>query len=742
MRSRWLQLVLSGLIIFVAIEVRFLDPVFLKNLRLKSFDLYQELKPRDYKPVPVRFVDVDDESLARLGQWPWPRTRVAELVDRLKQAGAASIGLDIVFSEPDRTSPRQIIELWPNTPETEMLRQTISALPDHDEVLAQTIGRAGNVVVGFAATGKTGASAMPTLKAGMSWAGHDPLEFVHNYNGAVVGLPGIDAAGAGTAGIGMKSEHDGILRRLPLLIGYGGTLYPTLPAESLRVAQGAANYLVKSSGASGAKTYGDTQTGIIAVRIGRFTVPTDNEGRLWLYDTGAVPERKVAAWQIMEGKFEPGLIAGNIVLVGTSAAGLMDLHSTPLAATMSGTEVQLQLIEQMLTGEFLLQPDWAKGAELVMLLLIGLVVTIATARLGAGLSASVTLGMLLGALGLSWYLFVEKGFLLDPIYPAVTSVLVYLGASLMAYLRTEHERKHIRTAFSHYMSPDMVKRLADHPDQLRLGGETRELTLLFSDLRGFTSISEKYDAEGLTSLVNRFLTPMTEVTLNHGGTVDKYMGDAMMAFWNAPLDDADHVRNAALTALELRQCLAPLNAELKVEAEDQGKEFLPLKIGIGVNTGDACVGNMGSEQRFDYSALGDEVNLASRLEGMSKQYGVDIVISGSTREKLPDFTALELDRVKVIGKTIPVTVHTLLGDEAMGQDPEFQAGQESHKAMLQAFRAQEWDRAAELVAECRAKFEEKQGMKKYYDLMDGRIVELRADPPGPGWDGVAEAKSK
>jgi adenylate cyclase len=321
-------------------------------------------------------------------------------------------------------------------------------------------------------------------------------------------------------------------------------------------------------------------------------------------------------------------------------------------------------------------------------------------------------------------------------------VTVYLGSSLMAYLRTEHERKHIREAFSHYMSPDMVKRLADDPDQLRLGGETRELTLLFSDLRGFTSISEKYEAEQLTSLVNRFLTPMTEVTLDHGGTVDKYMGDAMMAFWNAPLDDESHARNAALTALELRQCLAPLNRELEAEAREQDIEYTPLKIGIGVNTGNACVGNMGSEQRFDYSALGDEVNLASRLEGMSKQYGVDIVISGSTRDRLPDFSALELDRIKVIGKTIPVTVHTLLGDATLGQDPEFQAGQEFHEAMLQAYRAQEWDRAAELVVECRSKLEKTQDMKKYYDLMDQRIVELRANPPGPDWDGVAEATSK
>lgn len=740
MRSRWLQLVLSGLIIFVALELRFLDPVFLENLRLRSFDVYQQLKPRNYKPVPVRFVDLDDESLTRLGQWPWPRTRVAELVTALKQAGAAAIALDIVFSEPDRTSPRQIVELWPATADLDALRDTVKTLPDHDEVLAKTISEAGNVVVGFAATGEAG-TAVPTLKAGMSWAGDNPAEFLHDYQGAVVSLPGIDAAGAGTAALSMRAERDGIIRRLPLLISYGDSLYPTLTAESLRVAQGASNYLIKSSGASGVMSFG-ASTGIVALRIGRFTVPTDHEGRVWLYDTGPQTQRRVAAWRVMGGEFDPALIAGNIVVVGTSAAGLEDLRSTPLAATMSGSEVQLQLIEQMLTGEFLRRPDWAKGAELTMLLVIGLIVTFVTARFGAGLSASITAAMLLGALGLSWYLFVNEGFLLDPVYPSVMCIMVYIGSTLMGYLRAEHERSQIRNAFIHYMSPVMVERLANDPKQLRLGGETRELTLLFSDLRGFTSISEKYDAEQLTSLVNRFLTPMTEVTLNHGGTVDKYMGDAMMAFWNAPLDDEAHPRNAALAALELRDCLAPLNETLKAEAAEKGIEYTPLKIGVGVNTGDACVGNMGSEQRFDYSALGDEVNLASRLEGMSKHYGVDIVMSGSTRDRVPELTSLELDRIKVVGKTVPVTVHTLLGDETLRQDPAFQDGQKSHEAMLRAYRTQECDRAAALVAECRAKLQERFGLKKYYDLMDERIEQLRANPPGAGWDGVAEAKSK
>ena len=741
MRSRWLQLGISALIIVTAAQLRILDPDILEDLRLRSFDIYQQLRPREYRPVPVRFVDLDDASLTKLGQWPWPRTRVASLIEQLHRAGAVAIVLDIVFSEPDRTSPRRVADLWPDTPEAAALRDRIAALPDHDEVLAGAIGRARMVVTGFAATNREGEGRAPAMKAGISFAGDDPVNFVPGISGTVVSLPAIDAAGGGSAGMISKTERDGILRRLPLLISLHGVLYPTLSVESLRVAQGASTFLIKSSGASGKLSFG-RQTGVTHVRVGRIVVPTDNAGRIWLYDTGPQAARRVPAWQVMAGDYEPAKIAGNIVFVGSSAAGLYDLHPTPLHAAASGTDVQAQLVEQMLLQDFLQRPDWGDGAELAMLVVIGVILAAAAARLSAGWSAIVTAALIAGAGGLSWYLFATEGFLLDPIYPAVTGVIVYIGTSLMAYLRTEHERRQIRNAFSHYMSPVMVERLARDPDQLRLGGETRELTILFCDLRGFTTISEKYDAEGLTSLVNRFLTPITEITLRHGGTVDKYMGDAMMAFWNAPLDIADHAVDAARAALEIKDCLVPLNAELAAEAAEQGRAPTPLKIGIGLNTGAACVGNMGSNQRFDYSALGDEVNLASRLEGLSKQYDVDIVISGATQARLAGFTTIELDRIRVVGKTVPVTIHALLGDGALGGDPEFAAALQGHEEMLQAYRSQGWDRADQLIEACRARFAPDFDFTKLYDLYAGRIAAYRSDPPGAGWDGVASATSK
>ena len=741
MRSRWLQLVLSGLIVVVAAQLRILDPQILEDFRLKSFDLYQQLRPREYQPVPVRFVDLDDDSLTKLGQWPWPRTRVASLIENLHRGGAAAIVLDIVFSEPDRTSPGRVADLWPDTPETAALREGIAALPDHDEVLARAIDRAKMVVTGFAATNRRSESRAPAMKAGISFAGDDPVQFVPGISGTVVSLPAIDAAGGGSAGMIAKTERDGILRRLPLLVNLNGAIYPTLSVESLRIAQGASSYLVKSSGASGKLSFGE-QTGLTQVRVGRIVIPTDNVGRIWLYDTGPRAERRVPVWQVMSGEYDPAKITGNIVFVGSSAVGLYDLHPTPLHPAVSGTEVQVQLVEQMLMQNFLQRPDWGDGAELAMLVVIGLILAVAAAKLGAGWSAIVTAAVITGAGGLSWYLFVNEGFLLDPVYPAVTGLMVYVGSSLMAYLRTENERRQIRTAFSHYMSPVMVERLARDPSQLRLGGETRELTLLFCDLRGFTTISEKYDAEGLTSLVNRFLTPITEITLQQGGTVDKYMGDAMMAFWNAPLDIEDHAVDAARAALQIKDCLAPLNEELAAEAAEQGREPTPLKIGVGLNTGEACVGNMGSDQRFDYSALGDEVNLASRLEGLSKQYGVDVVISGRTRERLDEFTTIELDRIRVVGKTVPVTIHALLGDGTLREDPEIAAGLQQHQEMLQAYRAQDWDRAEQLVEACRARFAPGFDFTKLYDLYAGRIAACRSDPPGADWDGVARATSK
>jgi adenylate cyclase len=315
-------------------------------------------------------------------------------------------------------------------------------------------------------------------------------------------------------------------------------------------------------------------------------------------------------------------------------------------------------------------------------------------------------------------------------------VLTYLN-----YMREERERRRVRGAFSQYMSPALVEQLAEDPSKLKLGGEMRDMTLLFCDIRGFTTISEQFDAEGLTRFINRFLTPMTNIILERRGTIDKYMGDCIMAFWNAPLDDSDHARNGVRSALAMVEGVKQLNATLKAEAEAEKRKFVPINVGIGLNSGIVCVGNMGSDLRFDYSVLGDDVNLASRLEGQSKTYGTDNVIGENTRAKIADFACLQLDRIQVKGKTVPIDIYTVLGDETVAATPEFRALEERHKEMLTAYRAQDWPATRRKLAECRA-LDQGGRLKTLYDLYAERVETFASAPPGEQWDGVFIAKTK
>ena len=339
-----------------------------------------------------------------------------------------------------------------------------------------------------------------------------------------------------------------------------------------------------------------------------------------------------------------------------------------------------------------------------------------------------------------WIAFVYYNLLFDPLYAALVVVLIYLSQSLLMFLSTEAERERIRGAFGMYLSPALVEQLASHPEQLKLGGELRTLSILFCDVRGFTSISELYDPQGLTRLINRFLTPMSQIILDGRGTIDKYMGDCIMAFWNAPLDVPDHAGAACRASLEMYRRLNILNDELKEESEKMGREFRPLHVGVGLNTGLVCVGNMGSEQRFDYSVLGDDVNLASRLEGQSKTYGVDVVISEATRSAAEGFATIEIDLIRVKGKSQPVRIHALLGDAGMRAEPWFAPLEALQLEVLAAYRAQDWSRAATLSAQARAAAGGR--LDALYDLYDERIAECAANPPGPEWDGVYEATSK
>jgi adenylate cyclase len=737
MGPRLLYALLVGAVIAAALALRIWDPSPVARLRSLVFDTYQRISPRRYDPgTPLRIVDIDEESLKRIGQWPWPRTVLADLVRKLTENGAAAVGFDMVFPEPDRLSPANALRFWPKSDALASLRAEVEKLPSNDEVLAEAIGQ-GAVVLGFIATPQGGT--IPQVKAGFAHAGDDPRLFAPAYPGAAASLPELQEKATGAGALNWLPEHDQIIRRMPMVVQVGGKLYPSFAADMLRVAQGASTYMVKSSGASGEQAFGES-TGIANIRIGDFQVPTASNGEMWLRFAKQAGERYLPAWKVLNGDIGMDEIEGRLAIIGTSAAGLLDLRATPLEAAVPGVELHAQAIEQILQGAFLLRPDFATPAELLYILLLGLLIAFLIYRLGAAGSAVLGGLAVVAVIGLSWYAFDVLGWLVDPVYPAIAMTAVYVAGTLFVFLRTERERNRVRHAFGHYMAPSLVERLADDPSRLKLGGETRDMTLLFSDVRGFTAISEGLDAEQLTHFLNSLFTPLSKIILEEQGTIDKFMGDAVMAFWNAPLDDDQHATHACNAALRIMEAMPGLNERWRSEAESGGRPFSPVKIGIGLNTGVCCVGNLGSDTRFDYSVIGDNVNIASRLEGQSKTYDVGAIVGESTKDRAPDFAFLELDRLKVKGKREATRIFALLGNSAFKHSRTFGDFSAKHADFLARYRAKDWDAADALRRECDRI--NTTGLHQLYALYRERIAYFRQNPPPPDWDGTAEALGK
>ena len=726
------------LMLAFALILRIQDPWPIEQLRLIVFDAYQSAKPRvfDVAKSPARIVAIDDASLKRLGQWPWPRTTIARIVDKLREGGAAAIVFDVVFGEPDERSPERAVRHWPNSPEVEALKKVAAGLPSHDAVLAAAIAKAP-VVTAFALTAERNAG-MPIKKSGFAFAGTNPGPAIPAYAGAVTSLPRFERAARGNGSISFRPDRDLIIRGVPIFSRVDNRIYPSLSAEALRVASRARGYLVKSVGASGEAGGG---IGVVAVRIGQFQIPTDARGRVLMYYAHSSPARTIPAWRVVAGKLRPGEVKGRIIFIGATAAGLKDLRATSLEAGVSGAEIHAQLIDQVIMGTYLQRPDFARGVELVFTLVAGLIVLLMLPRIGAVWAGALGVAAVAGAILVSWFAFAQYGWLLDPIYPSLAVVIATLTGTVVIYLRAEAERAQVRAAFSRYMSPDLVEQLAKYPERLRLGGENRELTMLFCDIRGFTAISEGFgDAADLTRFINRFLTPMTEVILAEQGTIDKYMGDAIMAFWNAPIDDSRHARHAAGAALKMIAELKRLNSEWAAEAQAEDRSFRPVRVGVGLNTGVACVGNLGSEMRFDYSVIGDEVNLASRLEGQCKAYAVDIIAGENTADAVPDFAVLEIDQIRVLGRETPTRIFTVLGDAAHAGTPEFKSLAAAHGSFLAAYRAGNWAAAMKHLRSAR----DFGGatLEGLYDVFEIRIAGYRATPPPNDWGGIHDADTK
>ena len=720
------------LLLFALVPLRLADPRPLEELRARAFDFFQVLRPRQQEQRPVVIVDIDEASLKAIGQWPWPRTTVADLVTHITQLGAIAIGFDIIFAEPDRMSPaiaeRSFRGIDPET------RAKLDSLPSNDEALAEAIKRS-RVVVGQAGAAepepKTAADA--ALQTGFAVRGPDPSPYLVTFAGLLRNVPVLEQAAAGRGLFSINPERDGIIRRVPVIMMAQGSLVPSLSMELLRVVSGSSAILVRVDDA-----------GVQSVAVPGLDVPTDRNGQFWVHFNKHDPGRYVSAKDVLQGNVPPDRLAGRVVLIGTSAIGLLDLKTTPLDAAIPGVEVHAQILESVLSKSSLVNPNYAIGAELAIAVLFGLAIIIAAPMLPA--SIVIVLGgcLIAGLIGLSLYLFVEHNLLIDFTYPLISSWLIYLVLTFVNYFREQKQRRQIRSAFGYYLSPHMVEQLARSPEKLVLGGEERRMTILFSDVRGFTTISEHYkdDPQGLTRLMNRFLTPLTNAIIERKGTIDKYIGDAIMAFWNAPVDDNEQEANACEAAMEMLSRAETLNSELKREAEANGGPFMPLRIGIGLNTGPCVVGNMGSDFRFNYSVLGDTVNLASRLEGRTKDYRIPMVIGSRTAEGARQrFAVMEIDLIMVKGKKQPEAVFTVLGRSEVESDPRCGELRQANAQMLARFRSQQWDDAMELLARCR-KFANGFDLAGLYDMYEERVEMYRAQPPGPDWAGVYEAETK
>lgn len=700
LRAPSIHLVLTAALLFLAVALRIADPEFVARLRLSVFDSYLNLSPRPLDPaLPVRIVDIDEASLTKIGQWPWPRTKLAGIIDGLKAAGARTITLDLILAEPDRLSPGEFAKLFEKVPQLAPMIAEASALPSNDERLAQAIA-AAPVTLGIA--GEAGGTQKPTPpRASFAFAGDDPQDFVPRFSGVIGSLPILTDRAAGLGAVNWIPLRDQVIRRVPLLLSVAGTLYPALPLETLRVALKESTIFVRSSGGSGVLAFGQ-RTGVEIVRVGKTVLPTDANGELWLRFSRPDPRRYIPAHKVLDGTFDAQSVAGRDILIGTSAVGLLDLRATPLDSAVPGVEIHAQTLEQMLAGDHLTRPAFATGAELLFLVGFGAAVAWLIYRLGAVATAA------LGALAIvvvfagSWLAYSQAGLLFDPVYPALAILLLYLSTSLNHYIETELERNRVRSAFSHYVAAPLVEELARNHDKLKLGGETREVTVLFADVRGFTRISEGLSAEGLIRFLNELFTPLSEVILAERGTIDKFMGDAVMAFWNAPLSDAHHASNACRAALRMQKELDRLNVSWAKEAASRGEASAPVRIGIGLNTGECCVGNVGSPQRFDYSILGDVVNVASRLEEMTKSYGAPIVAGESTVNAARELAFLEIDAVKIRGKERSERIFALVGDETVAVSGRYRELLTAHGKLRKALAAGDMVGAREALKACRS----------------------------------------
>jgi adenylate cyclase len=534
-------------------------------------------------------------------------------------------------------------------------------------------------------------------------------------------LPGLADAAAGIGSVTLSEELSlGVVRRMPLIWTDGERLYPSLVTEALRVAQGAQTYVVHADPATG---------GIQSVRVGAYEVPTEPTGELNMHHTPPRSDRYISAADIFDNARLSELvprIEGRIVLIGTSATGLFDIRKTALGFSVPGVEIHAQALEQIINGQFLLRHDWTRGLELLGLVVAGLIISATTLYSGARMA--LLFGAVVGGLIVfgAWDALSRYHVLIDPSFPLGGGMIVWFVATALRYLTADRERREIRGAFSRYVHPTVLKDIERNRRDVRLGGENCELTVMFTDVRNFSQLSERIEPEEVVTFLNTLLGRLGAEIANEAGVIDKFIGDSVMAFWNAPLRQEDHTRRACAAALRMRAAMQEMNASGGFGLPEEVVRGSVIEIGIGINTGPACVGNVGSAERFNYSAIGDAVNVAARAEAACKDVGYDLVVAASTAETVPDFAFVEAGRVRLKGKAEPVALMLLVGGAEVKASPQFEEFSQRYRLLIEALRDGRGAAADEAMADCRSLAAALDPhLMKFLDRMPGRVDDFR-----------------
>jgi adenylate cyclase len=727
-----------GLILFVCI-VFLIGPSFLELLELKTMDLRFISREARAPGGTVVLAVIDEKSLEEEGKWPWPRAKIAKLIDYLSEDGAKVIGFDIGFLEPDENSNLAFIQQLESKIGRLQIKQKaltrfleesrLSA--DNDLILANAIKRAKTkIVLGYffhMTPDELGYQLdKETRNERISQIGKSRYQVqffrrestVEPFFEAYVpesNLPILNEAADSSGYFTIMLDPDGVVRWSPLVMKCGDEIFAPISIMCIWHYLDMPPLIVKVA-----------PYGIEGIQLGDISIPTNEAGQMMINYLG--PPHTFIHYpitDIINNKYPAGEFKDKIVLVGATAVGMYDLRNTPFSPVYPGPEVHATMIDNILTGQFLDRPEWTKVFDLLAILLVGIILGFVVPRLSAVKGLLFAVGLFIAYIFLTRYLFISHGLCFNMVYPLAALVIIYISLTVYRYLTEERERRKIKGAFTYYVSSSVVNEMLKHPEKLKLGGDRKELSVLFSDIRGFTTIAESMSPEELVHLLNQYLTVMTDIVFKYDGTLDKYMGDAIMAIYGAPLYLPDHPSRACRSALEMMRELKKLNEKWVA----QGKN--PMDIGIGVNTGPMMVGNMGSEQRFDFTVMGDSVNLGSRLEGANKNYRTNVIISEYTYEKVKgEFLCMELDSVRVKGKREPVKIYSLLGLKGL---PETQ-----HQTVtlfnrgIALYKAQQWDNAILVFEEIQATEPNLYAAQVYIQ----RCFSLKKNPPAPEWDGV------